>query len=197
MTTFYICRHGESENNKLGKFSGWVDTPLTPAGVANAEAVAAKLHGVPIDTIVSSDLGRAFTTAYIISRRIGYQDEIIRTAELREMNYGDFANKPYDHYPIMTPLQNAHFIVPGGESLEQMQVRVLQAVDDISRTFPNKTILLVGHDGTINAVRASFNTESIGIADQMHSPHDYLGSFEWHDGTVLPFTDPTHTGSRR
>ncbi len=36
MTMFYICRHGETENNKNRLLSGWIDTPLTEEGVQNA-----------------------------------------------------------------------------------------------------------------------------------------------------------------
>lgn len=94
MTSFYICRHGQSENNKHGRLSGWIDTPLTEEGVRNAASSAAKLNGTKIDKIVSSDLGRAFVTAYIISRKLNYSNEIELNKGLREINYGELGNMP-------------------------------------------------------------------------------------------------------
>src|SRR4051812_48009737 len=112
MTTFYICRHGQTENNKNRRLSGWIDTPLTNEGVANAQASAAKLRVIHLDTIISSDLGRAFTTAYIIARELGFAGEIERTAGLREVNYGELANHSYDDYPEMTAAENADYTPP-------------------------------------------------------------------------------------
>lgn len=101
MTTFYICRHGETENNKRKRLMGWTDTPLTEEGKLNAKSSASKLKAIHIDQIVSGDLGRAFATAYIISRQLGYSSDIEMSAGLREMNYGDLANQPYGAYPIL------------------------------------------------------------------------------------------------
>ena len=31
--TFYFVRHGETYLNRLGRFQGWADAPLTPEGL--------------------------------------------------------------------------------------------------------------------------------------------------------------------
>src|SRR6266545_7227401 len=95
MTTFYICRHGETENNKKKRLSGWIDTPLTEEGIKNASSSADKLRSIAFDKIISSDLGRAFVTAYLISRSLGYTSAIELHKDLREVNYGELANKFY------------------------------------------------------------------------------------------------------
>jgi broad specificity phosphatase PhoE len=185
VTTFYICRHGETENNKHLRLSGWIDTPLTERGVENAETSASKLADIPIDMIISSDLGRAFTTAYYIARGIGYTDEILRSPELREVNYGELANKRYDAYPAMTPAENADFIAPQGESLNIMMARVITYIDTLSLAYPDKTILLVAHDGTINAVRANLSGENIGVIEtKVTNRHDFMARFSYEGGKV-------------
>ena len=189
MTTFYITRHGETENNKLQRFSGWIDTPLTEAGVRDAESSAAKLAGIHFDKIISSDLGRTFTTAYIIARKIGFAAEIERAKELREVNYGDFANKPYSVYPNASPEENTNYASPNGESLAQMQQRVLAYIQKLAIDHPDKTILLVGHDGTINALRSAFTGQAIGLTDQTHNAHDFVGRFEVESGKVKVFEE--------
>jgi len=189
MTTFYMCRHGQTENNKNRRLSGWIDTPLTDEGVQHAHAAAQKLQGVTIDKIISSDLGRAFVTAYIIARDIHYADELGLAKELREVNYGSLANQLYDAYPDIPPEENTHYIAPGGESLAQMQQRVLAYIRQLSADNPDKTILLAGHDGTINAVRSSFTGQAMGIVDRIHNAHDFVGTFTYDDGHILSFRE--------
>jgi len=168
---------------------GWIDTPLTDEGVQNAAASAAKLKGIKFDKIVSSDLGRAFTTAYLISRKIGFTDEIERSSELREVSYGDLANQPYSAYPKLSPAENADYVHKNGESLAQMQRRVIACVQRLSADNPDKTILLVAHDGTINAVNAAFLKESIGIVDSSRNSHDFAAKFTIENGQITSFTE--------
>lgn len=166
---------------------GWMDSPLTDEGKLNAKASAATLKNIPIDQIVSSDLGRAFTTAYIISRQLGYTAEIAMDTGLREVNYGDMANLPYDAFPDLSPDEKLNFIPPNGESLSQMQQRVLNCVALLSAKYEGKTVLLVTHDGVINALRASYTGNSLAEEDNTHNPHDFVGRFEWADGKIQSY----------
>ena len=191
MTTFYICRHGETGNNKRQRFLGWLDSPLTEQGERDAASLASKLQSVHYDKIISSDLGRSFVTAYLIARQLGYQDEIERHEGLREINYGDYGGRPYSEYPDMTPEQNATYVPPNGESLIQMQKRVLTTLQILSEANEGKSVIIVAHDGTINAVRASFTNEPMGEADQVHNPHDYAAKVEWDNGHVTAFDEVT------
>lgn len=193
MITFYVCRHGQTLNNKIGKFAGHIDTPLTEEGIENAHSTARKLAGVHIDSIISSDLGRAFATAYIISRDIGYTDEIQRTASLREINYGELAHKTYDAYPEITPEKNTNFVAPGGESLAQMQARVLTWIADFANANSGEmSVLLVAHDGTINAINAAYLGQSIGRVDaDSHNAHDFVARFKYDSGAFTEFVPLT------
>lgn len=189
MTTFYICRHGESENNKNQCFSGWCDAPLTAKGERDARAVASKIQGVTFDKVISSDLGRAFITAYIVSRGIGWQKEIERSRALREVNYGDFTNQPYSVYPVMKPEANTTYTPPGGESLAQMQERVLSYLFSIAQESPGQTILMVAHDGTINAIKSSFSGQQMGIVDLSHNRHDFVGTLVVDNNKITAFSE--------
>jgi broad specificity phosphatase PhoE len=187
MTTFYICRHGETENNKIQRLSGWADTPLTESGVRQAASSAKKLTGIKIDKIISSDLGRALTTAQLIAKELGYSAEIEAYKDLREVNYGDLANKPYSAYPDLSTEENTTYVPTNGESLYHMQARVIDCINQIASQNPDKTILIVAHDGTINALRANFSNESMGKADLAHNPHDVVAKFSMQAGKVTSF----------
>lgn len=194
MTTLYICRHGETENNKNKRLSGWIDTPLTTTGIQNTQAIAAKLQDVAFDKVVSSDLGRAFITAYLVLQELGSNTEIERTSRLREVNYGDLGNQSYvdpnSAYPKLTPEENAHFIPQGGESLVRMQTRVVKFVAELTEANSGKTILVFAHDGTINALHAYYKDENIGLTDAAsHNAHDFVAKIVYEKGNITSFVE--------
>ncbi len=192
MTTFYICRHGETENNKRQYLQGWVDTPLTESGLRNVVTTIGKLRDVRFDAIHSSDLGRAFTSAYLISRGINFTDEIQRHLGLREVNYGDFGNRSWKEVCADDPelLNRTDFVSPNGESLGQMQKRVLQCLTDVAQENPGKTILISTHDGPINAVYASFKNLDIGtVSRERVNPNDFVAKLTMDNGKVTSFQE--------
>lgn len=189
MTEFYIGRHGQTEFNEQKQLQGWLDTPLTAEGTHNAMSAAGKLQGLQFDRIVSSDLGRAFVTAYLIVRQLGLTIEIERSSQLREVNYGDLGGQPYSAYPNLTSEENATFVSPNGESLVQMQERVLTFIGQLSNDNPDKTFLLIAHDGTINAIRADFTGEDMGTADLTRNAHDFVAKFTYDGNKVTSFNE--------
>lgn len=188
MNTFYIARHGETENNKAKRLSGWIDSPLTAAGLEPTKKVIDKLVGIPIDLMCSSDVGRAFITSYVIARGLHFGDEIKRLPGLREVNYGDAANMPsaeaYKVYPKLD--RDTYYVPPNGESLEHMQKRVLKTLQDLNDMHTDTTILLVCHSGVMAAIRASH----LGVDFGQHNiseayPHDYVAKFRIQDSEVV------------
>lgn len=189
--TFYICRHGETESNVAHRLQGWVDTPLTENGLVPTRKVIAKLRDLPIDEVYSSDLGRAFVTAYVVTRALDFPREIIRLAALREVNYGDVANmkttEAYKLYPRLD--RDTYFVPPNGESLDQMQQRVLRAVSELSDALAGKVVLLVAHSGVMAALRASYTGQDFGEHNISEAyAHDFVAKFTASDGKVTSFS---------
>lgn len=190
MVTFYICRHGKTENNRNKRLSGWIDTPLTQDSLDHLDKVIAKLSSLDINEIYSSDMGRAFITAYTLSRELGFTKEIKRLPGLREVNYGDAANMPsaeaYELYPGLD--RDTHYIPPNGESLEQMQKRVFQAIDELSKKHKDGIIVLVCHSGVMAALKASHIGQDFGEHNISEAyPYDFVGKFTFEDGQVKSF----------
>lgn len=69
-----MIRHGKTENNKLGLFTGWDDVPLAAEGVEEAKEAGRllKLHGFEFDVVYTSWLSRAIETAWYASRNIDF-----------------------------------------------------------------------------------------------------------------------------
>ncbi|HSX34778.1 MAG TPA: histidine phosphatase family protein [Candidatus Saccharimonadales bacterium] len=192
MNLFYIVRHGETENNRAKRLSGWIDTPLTEHGLEPTQKVIAKLRHVHIDEMYSSDMGRAFVTAYVLARGIGFTKEIQRLPGLREVNYGDAANmsrtEAYERYPGMD--SNTNYTPPNGESLADMQKRVFKTVGDLNNSHKNATIVLVCHSGVMAALRASHIGQDFGEHNISEAyPHDFVAKFTFGGGQVTSFDE--------
>mmetsp|Transcript_18961 Transcript_18961/g.19081 ORF Transcript_18961/g.19081 Transcript_18961/m.19081 type:complete len:735 (-) Transcript_18961:184-2388(-) len=86
-----IIRHGKTEHNKLGLFTGWEDAPLAEEGREEARAAGRllKAHGVEFDMVYTSWLSRAIETAWILMNQMdSVWLPIVKTWRLNERMYG-------------------------------------------------------------------------------------------------------------
>lgn len=93
--TIYLTRHGKTMLNTTDRSQGWIDAPLTPAGVEIAEYLGKglKAEKVTFDAVYSSDSGRAVVTANIALKNSGQEDLLknLKTDKrLREVNFGTY-----------------------------------------------------------------------------------------------------------
>lgn len=157
MTThLLLIRHGQTEWNRDRRIQGNGDSPLTDLGQAQAEAAAKALSRFDVAALYASDAGRALQTALPIANAAGLT--VQTDARLRERHYGIFEGKthaelrqecPDVHFEYLK--RHPDFIVPGGESLAQLQARTIAACTDIAQTQPDKHVAIVAHGGTIRA----------------------------------------------
>lgn len=195
MNRFYIARHGETENNRAKRLSGWIDTALTEKGLEPTQVVLEKLKKLPkLDAIYSSDMGRAFITAYVIAHGLNFTNEIIRKSGLREVNYGNAANMPsakaYKVYPQLDC--DTHYTPPSGESLDHMQKRVFQTIAEIDAQHQDATLLLVAHSGVMAALNAGHQGIDFGQHNISEAyPHDFIGEFTYQGGEITSFKEFT------
>jgi 2,3-bisphosphoglycerate-dependent phosphoglycerate mutase len=69
MSRLILLRHGESLWNASNLFTGWVDVPLSPKGIAEALSAGDQIKDIPIDIIFTSRLCRAQNTATLAMTR--------------------------------------------------------------------------------------------------------------------------------
>ncbi len=125
----YLIRHGESETNLSGHYTGWSQVQLTEKGIEDAKGIRPLLEKVKFDKIYSSDLIRAKMTAETAIPGCVYEE----TELLREMNVGDLALKPFlpkegKERELLVDGYN-HF---GGESFAEFRVRVGKFLDKVA-----------------------------------------------------------------
>jgi len=87
-----IIRHGKTQHNKLGLFTGWEDAPLADEGIEEAKQAGRllKMHGFEFDVVYTSWLSRALETAwYVMDEMDALWLPIIKTWRLNERMYGE------------------------------------------------------------------------------------------------------------
>lgn len=196
MITAYITRHGKTQLNEQKRLQGHIDSPLTPGGIDNAHTIASKLQGIALDGIYSSDLGRAFITAYIVAQDLYYTQPLNIVPELREVSFGDLAGQKIAEAEAGNPgLQwITDYTPPNGESLQAMQERVLGYVFGLAEKQPDKTVLIVTHGSAINGLYAKHAGIDLGPYNGEHyDPHDFVAKLEIGDGAIISFVElPSH-----
>jgi 2,3-bisphosphoglycerate-dependent phosphoglycerate mutase len=96
MGTLVLLRHGESEWNSKGLFTGWVDVGLAPKGVQEAAAAGQLLTdaGLRPDVVHTSVLTRAIQTANVTLDAAGLGWLPVRRSwRLNERHYGALQGK--------------------------------------------------------------------------------------------------------
>lgn len=117
-----LIRHGETALN-VARVLQPADTPLSPRGIAQADALARRLSSAGVVHVISSDLPRARLTAERIAAATGAS--IDSTPLLRERDFGDWRGQSYDDLPAdALTMRDAP---PAGESAEAFEARVARA----------------------------------------------------------------------
>ena len=131
----YILRHGETEWNAKNRLQGRFDSPLTPAGIAQANVQRDILGTCDLTgfTALTSPQGRAFHTASIALQ--GLVDGIETDTRLREIGVGDWAGHTRADLMAKTPEAHDTFGLyeraPGGEGFAALRSRCVAFLDDL------------------------------------------------------------------
>src|SRR5262252_2144935 len=89
-----LLRHGETAWNRERRYQGWTDTPLSTAGLQQAEAAARELKEHPLVAVYSSPLQRARETAAIIASVHGL--DVVTDPAFKELGFGEWEGLTLD-----------------------------------------------------------------------------------------------------
>jgi len=143
----YIVRHGETDWNREGRVQGHADIPLNENGRRQAAAIAERLRGTTIDAIYSSDLQRAAATARAIGEAVAAAP--ILTPVWREMNVGELEGTKGFENLFAKAARSKEPIAKGAETIVALTERVLAGWERICREQDGRSVVLVGHGGTL------------------------------------------------
>lgn len=140
MTTIYLARHGQTEENLMRIFQGHLPGTLTADGIEQARNLGKELEGIQIDCILSSDLKRVVDTVNyaIADRNLPWE----KTKLLREIDWGKWTGLKIDSVDKQNPPEDA-------ETKEMLYERGKRIVEYIKEKYSGKNVLVVAH-GLIN-----------------------------------------------
>lgn len=202
----YISRHGESEWNTLGRWTGWTDVSLTEKGVNDAKAVGrAFLQGISFDAVYTSDLKRTHETLDALmegaeSAVRSSDDGIIHASELKERDYGIYTGK--DKWEVQKEVAEDVFTcirrgwdypIPEGENLKQVYDRTVPYFlkEILPRLKRGEKVLIVAHGNSIRALMKYLDdVTDEGIADvEMPLGHLLIYTFDGNSDMPLEKQD--------
>lgn len=167
MTELLLIRHGQSLANLSKYFAGALDVPLTELGHRQAQATADYICSTyRVDAVYASDLSRAFDTGKAVADRLGLF--LHADASLREIFAGQWEGVRFDKlmedYPETyavwrTDIGNAH--PDGGESVAQLQQRIVNALRRICAGNDGKTLVIATHATPIRVLQCHCEGKSL------------------------------------
>lgn len=150
MTSVYLVRHGQTAWNKEEIFRGRTDVPLNGMGSREAELAGEYLKDKEIHAIYSSPLSRAWQTAQKIAQF--HNLEVQSLNGITDMSFGEWEGRPlkevqiHDRELYRQWREQPHLVkLPGGESLDEVRVRAMAALEEVIRLHSGKTLALVSH----------------------------------------------------
>jgi broad specificity phosphatase PhoE len=155
-----IVRHGESEWNRIHRYQGQLDAPLSDLGLRQAEALAQRLKAEQLDHIYTSTLQRAALTAKAIA---AYHPHVPFGTDdaLLEIHHGEWQGKFADEIlaQYADGLQEwrqhpTRSQMPGGESFSNVLKRTLDFKEQLCQRHGDETILISTHDVVVKILVA-------------------------------------------
>lgn len=187
----FLIRHGQTDWNLAHRYQGQGDISLNKTGISQAVRVASYLTAEEIDGIFSSDLQRAVATAEKIAQY--HQDIELKTLPaLREMDFGQWEGLKYQEiereYPVHLKKWSENpgeITPPGGESLLELQTRVISQVEEICRENQGNNLVLVTHGGVIRTLLTYILNMSVDYYWKIEVVHCAITIVKYYDGEFI------------
>jgi 2,3-bisphosphoglycerate-dependent phosphoglycerate mutase len=162
MAYLVLVRHGESEWNAKGLWTGWTDIGLSDKGFEEARKAGELLKDIKFDIAYTSVLGRAKQTWEQIQKVLAEQSvQVIEDKALNERDYGEMTGK--NKWEIKQEVGEAEFLKlrrswdyppPKGESLKMVYERVVPYYQNeiLPKLKDGKNVIIAAHGNSLRAL---------------------------------------------
>jgi 2,3-bisphosphoglycerate-dependent phosphoglycerate mutase len=153
----YLFRHGETFYNRSRRFTGRINSKLTPKGIRQSKVIAQKLKTKKFQIAFKTSLSRSSDSLKKVLKDHLECQRVILDDRMIERSYGDLEGRW--HQTIIKKYGKKQFDIwhrsydvppPGGESIKMVQKRVLSFIQDL--------ILLIKKEGVNVAISAHGNS---------------------------------------
>jgi probable phosphomutase (TIGR03848 family) len=159
LTTLVLVRHAVTEQTGpllTGRNPG-VD--LSEDGRKQAATLADRLADLPVEAVYASPMERTTQTAAVVAER--HRIPVRELPGVLEADYGEWTGGKLTELAkselwktVQRTPSRARF--PGGESLAEMQARVVRCLEDVVAGHPGEMIVVVSHADPIKAAIAYY-----------------------------------------
>ncbi len=182
-----LVRHGQSEWNEKGLWTGWTDIPLSSEGEKQAFEVGEKLKNIHFDFGYTSNLKRAQQTMEQIQKALSQSFPVTASEKLNERDYGIYTGK--NKWNVEKEMGTEEFTklrrswdypIEQGESLKQVSDRVLPYFENdiLPKLKEGKHILVAAHGNSLRTL----------IKQLEHIPDDKIAEVELATGEAIVYT---------
>ncbi len=162
MAYLILVRHGQSEWNVVGKWTGLTDVALTDEGRAEARRAAKMLEDIDLHKAYTSKLKRVVHTLDEIVLHLNRRD-LDRTEHeaLNERDYGELTGKnkwqvkeEHGEEQFMKWRRSWDHPVPGGETLKDVSKRVVPYYEEhiLQDLKAGKNVIIAAHGNSLRAL---------------------------------------------
>ncbi len=198
MYELILVRHGQSEWNKLGLFTGWTDVSLSEQGIKEAKDAGTKLKNHKFSFAYTSMLKRAIHTCWLLLENADQMNiPVLKDWRLNERHYGSLQGKnkeemrelhgkeqvhtwrrSFSTKPPQSEIQEVPTLYKGlntyptGESLENTCQRVIPFwEDEISKkVLMGESVLIAAHGNSLRALIKHLENISNDDINQLEIP---------------------------
>jgi probable phosphoglycerate mutase len=159
-TTLVLVRHAVTAQTGPLLSGRTPGIDLSEKGVEQAAAVGARLAVLPVKAVYASPIERTRQTAEHVAGHHGM--EVQELPGVIEADYGEWTGgkiadlaKTDLWRTVQVMPSRARF--PNGESIPEMQVRMVAALEEVIARHPGELVVVVSHADPIKAAVAHFN----------------------------------------
>jgi alpha-ribazole phosphatase len=173
-TRLYLVRHGRVADGHTDRYHGNNDIGLSLAGEQQLTDLARYLKSVPFAAVYATPLTRTQDGATRLCTGRAIEPRVI--PEFREIHFGVWEGLSFaeiaERYPeeLSARIQDIkNFRIPEGESLRQVQDRVMPRLQKLVAEHPGQSLALVAHAGVNRVILCdalSLSLENIFRLDQ-------------------------------
>lgn len=162
MAKLFLVRHGKSEWNKLGLWTGWTDVDLVEEGIEEAKRAGEHLKDEDINQVYTSNLRRTHQTFEKI-KEASEKHHLVHTPHeaLNERHYGIHTGK--NKWQVKEEIGEEEFQkirrgwdtpVPDGETLKDVHARVVPYFESQVKVdlINDSNVLIVAHGNSLRAL---------------------------------------------
>ena len=167
-TRLFLVACAETASDEDGVFLGPADHALSAKGKRHARLLNEHLKGERIDSFYSSPYDGAFATASTLAA--GHRRGVIRIRDLQEMDFGEWTGKTSQEVKESAPEQHVvwqfkphEHRMPGGENLEEVQARTVDALEHIISVERGNSVCVVTHAIPAKTAMCYFMNEDLSI----------------------------------